>query len=118
MIEPTDEMVHAFIRGYADADDGSSEVILNWAAERAGLAAVLAIVDRDIPVARTQIRHADRSRFAACAAPEAIAVQLRRARLAQGAAQREVEWLGGLLERRTAERDAGVWPGRAGAPGE
>jgi hypothetical protein len=47
VIEPTDEMVHAFMRGYADADDGSPEVILNWTAERAGLAAVLAIVARD-----------------------------------------------------------------------
>lgn len=47
MIEPTDEMVHAFMRGYADADDGSSDVILNRTAERAGLAAVLALVERD-----------------------------------------------------------------------
>lgn len=50
MIEPTDEMVHAFMRGYAAADDGSSDVILNWTAERAGLAAVLALVERDYDV--------------------------------------------------------------------
>lgn len=47
MIEVTDEMVHAFIRAYGAADDGSAQVILEGTAERAGLAAVLAIVERD-----------------------------------------------------------------------
>jgi ribosome-binding protein aMBF1 (putative translation factor) len=47
MIELTDEMVTAFMRAYAEADDGSAKVILEDAAERAGLAAVLTIVERD-----------------------------------------------------------------------
>lgn len=47
MIEVTNEMVRAFIQGYCAADDDSPEVILGDKAERAGLAAVLAIAERD-----------------------------------------------------------------------
>jgi hypothetical protein len=51
-IKPTDEMVRAFMRAYADADDGSSQVILSDAAEKAGIAAVLAVVERDYRTVR------------------------------------------------------------------
>lgn len=47
-MEVTDEMVRAFMRAYAEADDGSAKVILEDAAEKAGLAAVLAIAERDM----------------------------------------------------------------------
>lgn len=52
MIEVTHQMVHAFIRGYADADDGSSKVILENTAERAGIAAVLALYLRQVEGSR------------------------------------------------------------------
>lgn len=47
MIEATGEMVAAFIRAYAAADDGSVGVVLDDVAERAGVTAILAIVERD-----------------------------------------------------------------------
>lgn len=48
--------------------------------------------------------------FAECASPEAIRAHLAKARAAARKAQRHVDWLEDLLERRTAERDAGTWP--------
>ena len=56
MIEPTQEMVHAFIRAYAQADDGSARVILEDTAEKAGLAAALAIAERDQAAALKKIK--------------------------------------------------------------
>lgn len=109
MIEPTDEMVQAFGRA---CDRSDSFVEIENHTIREGLAAVLAIVERDYPVGRVQIdpRNQGRERYAAHAAPESIAAYLARARRAQRVAEREVEWLSALLERRTAERDAGTWP--------
>jgi hypothetical protein len=47
VVEVTNEMVYAFAEAYSKADDGSSKTILGGLAERAGIAAVLAIVERD-----------------------------------------------------------------------
>jgi hypothetical protein len=49
--------------------------------------------------------------FEASAAPEAIEYRLKAERRYLAEQQRRVAWLEELLERRTAERDAGVWPG-------
>lgn len=104
MIEPTDEMIAA-------TDLAMEKTPGNlWTRQRAAVAAVLAIVERDYPIARPRIPLGNRNRYAASAAPESIAVYLRRARIAAQAAQREVKWLSDLLERRTAEKDAGEWP--------
>ncbi len=48
--------------------------------------------------------------FAECAAPEAIASHLRKARRAQADANREVAWLVALQEERRAQVEAGFWP--------
>jgi hypothetical protein len=108
VIEPTGEMKNAGWDALPVAAQESGEIDLDDMG--VVLAAALAIVERDYPVARTQIQHSNRERYAASAAPESVAVYLRRARIAQRAAAREVEWLSALLERRTAERDSGAWP--------
>jgi hypothetical protein len=72
VIKPTDEMVREFMRAYAEADDGSSEVILHDKAEKAGLAAVLAIVERDYrvelrpPWERAHVDHHEDAPVEAC----------------------------------------------------
>ena len=48
-----------------------------------------------------QVSWRDRDAFAEHAAPEAIAVHLRAAQVAQRAAERDVTWLSALLARRT-----------------
>lgn len=53
--------------------------------------------------------------FAEHASPEAIQVELRKARAAALFVGQRVQWLEDLLKRRTAERDAGIWPT---APGD
>lgn len=51
-----------------------------------------------------------RDSFAQHAAPEAIEHQLKLAKAARRAAQRDIEWLAELAGRRAAEMAAGVWP--------
>lgn len=58
----------------------------------------------------TQVRHADRDRFARHAAPEAIVAHLERARAARSAAENEVDWLETLLARRQQQVREGTWP--------
>ncbi len=48
--------------------------------------------------------------FAKCAAPEAIASHLRKARRVLADANREVQWLLALQEERQAQVEAGLWP--------
>lgn len=48
MVSVSDEAVRAFIKAYNSADDGSVEVILDCVAEKAGIAAVLALAARDL----------------------------------------------------------------------
>lgn len=56
--------------------------------------------------------------FDANAHPDAIRLQIPKARAAARKAQRRVAWLEELLERRTAEITAGTWPPTAEPAGE
>ncbi|NUH35294.1 hypothetical protein HUF15_00670 [Streptomyces samsunensis] len=47
------------------------------------------------------------------ASPGAVQIELRKARAEARRAARRVAWLEELLERRTAEREAGTWPAPA-----
>ncbi|MFD8866048.1 hypothetical protein ACFV1F_17015 [Streptomyces sp. NPDC059590] len=51
--------------------------------------------------------------YAEHASPESIQIQLKKTRAEGRRIQRRITWLEALLERRTAEREAGVWPAAA-----
>jgi hypothetical protein len=56
------------------------------------------------------MKPADRDRFAKCAAPQAIAVHLKRARAARARWDTHVRWLEALAAERGHQVDAGEWP--------
>lgn len=51
--------------------------------------------------------------FERTASPEAIVAMLEKERTTVARMQRRIAWLENLLERRTAEKAAGIWPSLA-----